>query len=127
MRTRRKTRKEQTGQRQFLGSCASSFLVHAKAQRRKEKTQRNSISWRAGLRAVACGDNRERRQSLSILRRRQRRCPMPVYFVQPLELRELLLRLILPLQPRVREKELIVNPWIFRVQFDTTSQQRHRL
>ena len=53
--------------------------------------------------------------------------PMPVHFIEPLKLRKLLVRLVLPLQPRVREKELIVHPWIFRIQFNPTRQQRHRL
>ena len=44
---------------------------------------------------------------------------MPVYFIQPLELRQLLIRLVLSLQPRVGEKELIVHPWIFCIELRT--------
>src|SRR5829696_7023488 len=87
----------------------------------------SSVSRCAGPRAVACCNNRKRRQRLAIFDRRQRRRPMPVHFIQPLELRQLFVGLVLSLQPRVREKELIVHPGIFRIQFNATSQQRHRL
>src|SRR5215475_6159875 len=65
----------------------------------------SSISWRAGLSAVSRSRGRQRRQTLAVLQlRSHRRCTVPVTFVQPLKLRELAVRVVLLLQPRVRQK-----------------------
>src|ERR1043166_5213314 len=87
----------------------------------------SSISWRAGLRAVARSRSRQRRQTLTFLQRHShRRCCVPVALIQPLKLRELSICFVFLLQPRVRKKELVVHPWIFRVQLNSARQQRHR-